>query len=132
MWPWQVTHLASELFPDITNVWPDTEITIQFGEDGTVSGNAGCNDYTGNYQLSGPYVTDPEGDVQEGQGLTVTDLAWSEMACDSENLMDQEAEYLEDLQRVEHWLIGQGFESEESLLLLSLEEGLQVEGIPAG
>jgi heat shock protein HslJ len=128
---WTITHHASEIYGGVTNVWDGTEITLEFGADGTFSGNAGCNDYEGAYGVSGPYVTERGFDDNLGQAMTITDLSFTEMACDDENLMEQETEYLAALQNVEQWVIGTGFGGDEDLLLTSLEDGLQVEGAPA-
>ena len=128
---WTITHHASEIYGGVTNVWDGTEITLEFGTDGTFSGNAGCNDYEGTYAVSGPYVTEKGFDDVLGQAMTLSDLSFTEMACDDENLMEQETEYLAALQNVEQWVIGTGFGGDEDLLLTSLEDGLQVEGAPA-
>jgi heat shock protein HslJ len=58
-----------------------TEFTARF-EDTQIQGNAGCNQYFGTYRL------------ENGQ-LTITDLAWTEMAClDPEGVMEQEQNLL--------------------------------------
>jgi heat shock protein HslJ len=44
---WQVTEIDEA---PLMGMWT---ITALFGEDGTLSGNAGCNDYTASYQLDG-------------------------------------------------------------------------------
>lgn len=59
----------------------DTAITAAFSEDGQISGNAGCNDY------SGPYTT-------EGDEITIGPIAATRRFCIEEGLMDQEAAYL--------------------------------------
>lgn len=128
---WTVTHYASESLNSITNVWADTEITIRFGNDGSVSGNAGCNDFEGSYQVSGSYVAEPGFDEESGQAIEIANLSWTEIACDSENLMEQEVEFLDVLPRAEYWFIGQGFETDTSLLIRSVENGLLVEAIPS-
>ena len=129
---WTVTHYQSA--GAITNLWPDTVITLQFGTNGTISGNAGCNDYTAAYQVSGPYVTEPDplGDEEQGQGMEISDLTFTEKACESANVMEQETEYLELLPRVEYWSLGEGFGGENSLLLRSVDDGLLIEASPAG
>lgn len=125
---WNVTHIFSEEFSGPTNVWPGTEVTLELALDGTLSGNAGCNDYTGRYQVSGPYETESGFDNVLGQAMEISDLSWTEKACDDENTMTQEVEYFQALQRVEQWWIGQGFGGENDLILTSLENGLMVEG----
>lgn len=126
---WDVTHHASELFSGITNIWPGSEITLLFGDDGSISGNAGCNDYNGTYQVEGGYITDPDpfSDEVEGQSVSIEVLAVTAVSCDDQDLMDQEAEYLDALGQAEQWSIGQGFGSDSALLLIS-EDGLLVEG----
>lgn len=62
-----------------------TEITLDFSEDGTVSGSTGCNEYTGSYE-----VTD---DVIE-----IGPVAATERACADVEAMDQEAVFLGYLQ----------------------------------
>jgi heat shock protein HslJ len=59
-----------------------TEITALFGDDGTVSGSAGCNNYTASYQ------TDQE-------ALTFGPAATTRKACAApEGVMEQESAYL--------------------------------------
>lgn len=125
---WNITHLFSAELGNPTNVWPDTEISLRLNPDGTLSGNAGCNEYTGSYEVSGPYVTEKGFDNDLGQAMTISDLSVTFELCDSENLMVQEEEYLEALERVEQWWIGQGFGGDNDLILTSLEDGLMVEG----
>ncbi|NTV37583.1 MAG: META domain-containing protein, partial [Anaerolineales bacterium] len=63
-----------------------SEVTLNFGADGQVSGSAGCNRYTGPYQ-------------SEGGNLKVGELATSRMMCPSpEGVMEQETRYLAALQ----------------------------------
>ncbi len=60
-----------------------TQITAQFGEDGSLGGNASCNSYSTSYELDGENITIPD--------LIATTL----MACATpEGVMEQEAEYL--------------------------------------
>ena len=54
--------------------------TLNFGEDGRVSGRASCNNYTGQYSLS-------------GEGVTVSNTAGTMMAC-APPLMRQEGLFL--------------------------------------
>jgi heat shock protein HslJ len=64
-----------------------SEITLNFGADGQVSGSAGCNRYTGPYQ-------------SEGGNLKVGELASSRMMCAApEGVMEQEAKYMAALQK---------------------------------
>ena len=62
-----------------------TTITADFGEDGTLSGNAGCNQYTTSYTV-------------DGDAITIEPVASTMMFCgDPEGMMDQETLYLQAL-----------------------------------
>lgn len=68
---------------------PGTEITAQFGEDGTLTGSAGCNSYSGSYQA-------------DGEAISIGPTAATEMAClEPEGVMDQELAYLAALAKAE-------------------------------
>jgi heat shock protein HslJ len=79
--PWLlVSYLDEEKGPSA--VPPGSQVTLSFGDDGRLSGNAGCNDYGGTYQLDGGL-------------LSVKDLAWTEKFCLSPpGVMDLEGKYL--------------------------------------
>jgi heat shock protein HslJ len=64
----------------VVSLLPQTSITAVFGQDGRVSGSAGCNRYTGPYQSS-------------GDTLSIGPLATTRMAC-AQPVMEQEAAYL--------------------------------------
>jgi heat shock protein HslJ len=93
----------------ITNVWI-TEVTIAFSSDGTVSGTAGCNEYQGTWSVAGPWDEFESGvpDPNDGQELVLADLSWTEIACEDENVMVQEGEILDLLQRGERWVLIRG------------------------
>jgi heat shock protein HslJ len=78
-------HLDSYLSREGKTMYalPDTQITALF-ESGRVSGNAGCNNYGGQY-------------VVDGDNLTVSDVASTLMFC-GENVSDQGSNYLANLQ----------------------------------
>ena len=61
-----------------------TTLTATFADDGTVSGNAGCNTFNGPYTL-------------DGTSLTVGPLATTMKACE-QAIMDQETQFLTALQ----------------------------------
>jgi heat shock protein HslJ len=64
----------------------DSEITLNFGAEGQVSGNSGCNNYSGGYETS-------------GDQLKIGPLASTRMFCDKPaGVMDQEQQYLAALQ----------------------------------
>ena len=66
----------------LVSLLAETEISLNFGADGRLSGSAGCNQYTGGYQSS-------------GGKLTVGTLAATSMMCHTpDGVMEQEAQYL--------------------------------------
>jgi heat shock protein HslJ len=89
-----------------TNVWK-TDVTISFAADGTLSGSAGCNDFQATWTVSGPYDEFESGvpDPNDGQKLILESLTWTEIACDDESIMEQEAEILDLLQRGARWVL---------------------------
>lgn len=64
----------------VTSVLIDTLITAEYGKDGTLSGNSGCNDYSGPYKVS-------------GNKITIGPLVSTRKAC-AQEIMDQESQYL--------------------------------------
>ena len=63
-----------------------TTLTADFGKDGTLSGNSGCNQYTGEFKVT-------------GNQITIGPLASTMMACsEPEGVMDQETQYLAAIQ----------------------------------
>lgn len=72
----------------VISVLEGTEITAYFDDDGLVSGSAGCNNYSGSYQVDGENIS-----IELGP-LTM-------MFCDQpEGTMDQETAYLQALESV--------------------------------
>jgi heat shock protein HslJ len=70
----------------VTGPLQGTTLTADFGKDGTVSGNSGCNTFSGGYKVN-------------GNQITIGPLASTMMACnDPTGIMDQEAQYLAALQ----------------------------------
>jgi len=70
-----------------------TTLSITFGDDGTVSGNSGCNTYSGQYNLKGP-------------SISIGPLASTMKACDKpQGIMEQETTYLTALQKANSWQI---------------------------
>jgi heat shock protein HslJ len=63
-----------------------TELTATFGQDGTLSGSAGCNNYNASYQV-------------DGASMTIGPAVSTRKACAGpEGIMDQELQYLAALQ----------------------------------
>lgn len=52
---WQLASYGSP--SDLAPAVPDVDTTITFGEDGSVSGNVGCNDFGGDYTVDGDNIT---------------------------------------------------------------------------
>lgn len=66
----------------VVSVIIGTELTASFGADGTVTGSAGCNNYSAGYEVDGNSIS---------IGLAISTM----MACaDPEGIMEQEQEYL--------------------------------------
>jgi heat shock protein HslJ len=65
----------------VVSVMTGTDLTAVFGSDGNLSGNSGCNTY------SGPYKVD-------GNKITIGPLASTMKACADQAVMDQEAQFL--------------------------------------
>lgn len=42
---------------ELADAGPLTILTLKFGDDGRISGNAGCNDYFGDYRLEGGLIS---------------------------------------------------------------------------
>jgi heat shock protein HslJ len=89
----------------VTSVIAGTEMDIQFGADGTVSGNSGCNTYSGSYTVT-------------GNQIQIGPLASTMMACgDPTGIMEQEQQYLAALQTAATYQI------EDNVLELRTEDG---------
>jgi heat shock protein HslJ len=124
---WRVTDY-SQGTGIITNVWL-TEVTIAFAGDGTVSGSGGCNEYQGTWEAEGTYDEFVEGvpDANDGQVMTLTDLIWTEVACEDERIMEQQEEFFALLQRAGRWVIRYG-----NFNLRSSDGNFLFEAEPAG
>lgn len=77
----------------VTSLVPATELTVNFGTDGSVSGSAGCNTFTGSYA------------VDEADGIAFTPLAATRKMCPGEEIMDQESQFLAALANATNWEI---------------------------
>ena len=64
----------------VTDVLAGTTLTATFAEDGTITGNSGCNDYNGPYTVT-------------GNQIKIGPLASTMKACE-QAVMDQEQQYL--------------------------------------
>jgi heat shock protein HslJ len=66
----------------VSSPLPDTEVTAVFGEDGTLTGSAGCNTYRATYEA-------------DRGTITIGEPAATRKACaEPEGVMEQEQAYL--------------------------------------
>lgn len=73
---WKLTSYGSPTAP--TDAVPDTEAGISFNKDGTVTGNAGCNGFGGNYSV-------------EGDQVSFDQMTSTLMACDDPRMAQEDA-----------------------------------------
>lgn len=81
---WKLTELMGQAIPTTE---PDTTPYLQFGDDGRVSGFAGCNQFTGAYQA-------------EGLRLTFKPMATTQKACLSDSV---EQQFLSTIQGIDNY-----------------------------
>jgi heat shock protein HslJ len=81
---WNLSGIANN--DAMVNTWIDEMITAEFNN-GELGGNAGCNSYGTTYETS-------------GSSITIGEIASTLMACEDQEIMDREAEYLATLQNV--------------------------------
>ncbi len=90
---WTVTSLVRG--DALTSPIPGTELTATFAEDGTLSGAAGCNRYTGRY-------------TAERGILEISPPAATRMLCaEPDGVMEQEGSYLAALEETARFQIGE-------------------------
>jgi heat shock protein HslJ len=66
----------------VTSLIIGTEISANFGEDGQLTGNSGCNSYFAEYEA-------------DGDNISIGTSGATEMACiEPEGVMEQEQQYL--------------------------------------
>jgi heat shock protein HslJ len=73
----------------------DVTVTAVFEEEGTLSGNAGCNSYNGTWET-------------EENSIEIGPLASTAMACADAEVMDQETRYLAALQQAATYRVDAG------------------------
>jgi heat shock protein HslJ len=86
---WTLTTIASG--DAVSSVLNGTEITAEFTADGTVSGTAGCNRYSGSY-------------TRMDDQLSFSALASTKMAC-ADDVMAQESAFFASMERVASYAI---------------------------
>ena len=75
----------------VQSALPDVEVTATFGEDGRISGNAGCNTYSAPFEVDG-------NKIKVGPGMSTM------MACE-DKINQQETAYLNALNKAATWEI---------------------------
>ena len=79
---WELNYFETiDEFATATNVIPGSSITLQFDEDGQISGFNGCHEYTGSYQITNEST------------MTIGSLSATGSACSDSALALQESNY---------------------------------------
>ena len=91
--PWDVISFNNGK-QAVVSVNPAAPMTAVFTADGKVSGSAGCNSYTGGYQV-------------DGNKIKIGPLATTQKAC-PQPIMEQETQFLKALQSSATWSIFNG------------------------
>lgn len=86
---WQVEDISGG------GVIDNSPASVEFHEDGTVSGNSSCNNFSGTYSTN-----------SGRQRIIISDLATTRRAC-VEALMNQEQSFLEVMSKVNNWQISE-------------------------
>jgi heat shock protein HslJ len=115
---WEVTSFNNG--SAIVSVALGSTITMEFDADGQVSGNGGCNQYSGGYSV-------------DGSSISIGPLRSTMMACPDEAVGTQEAQFLAALDMVETWslagdeltLLGTG---ETILVTATVNSGAEEQG----
>jgi len=89
-------NLKGGLIGGSTPVIPNTQLTLTFNNDGTLSGFAGCNNYNGKYVLSGQTT-------EFGKAISIGPIASTKMYC--ADTMNLETTYLTILQNTNTYSI---------------------------
>ena len=95
---WQLNSINGEA------VLPNTNISADFGEDGSLGGSSGCNSYSAQYEL-------------DGDRITIGPAATTLMAC-PEPIMEQESAYMSALASVASYAL-----EDDNLVLLDDKGG---------
>lgn len=113
----------------LTNPWPATELTLRFGDDGSLSGSTGCNEYSSSFKVEGPYDEFVEGvrDENDGQDISIGALTLTERACAQSSHMEQETEFVDHLKSARRWFVARG-----NLIPRTADCSLLIEAEPIG
>jgi len=102
---WTVTEMGG------TPLVEGSAITVQFN-DGQIGGSAGCNSYGGTYEIT-------------EEGVQVSDLASTLMACTDEGIMEQEQRFLDAVQNID------SFNVSGDQLSITSADGTEIVLVPA-
>jgi heat shock protein HslJ len=101
---------------DVIPVLPETTITADFGDDGLLTGSAGCNGYSATYDVASKLVM-------------IETIVMTEIYCmEPEGLMDQETQYLSSLEQSAVYVIvgeAMGLLDEDGAVLAIYSSGRQ-------
>ena len=113
----------------ITNPWPDTEVTLRFDSGGKLTGSGGCNTYEARYAVEGLYDPFESGirDANDGQVILIDSLAFTEIGCTPDRVMEQEGEFFDLLPMAGRWLL----RNEGSLSLRTADGSLLLIAAPS-
>ncbi|MCB0086132.1 MAG: META domain-containing protein, partial [Caldilineaceae bacterium] len=87
---WQLTGLGTT--DTQTPLVADSTVTLEFGTNGQVGGNAGCNSFGGSYTV-------------DGETIMFSELISTLMACADNNVMEQEQQYLAALNSADRFAV---------------------------
>ena len=102
---WTVTEMGG------TPLVEGTSITAQFA-DGKIGGSAGCNSYGGTYEVT-------------TEGVSISDLTSTMMACTDPGVMEQEQQFLDTIQNIQSFDVG------SDKLTITSADGTQIVFAPA-
>jgi heat shock protein HslJ len=89
---WEVTAY-NDGSESTSDVLAGTTLTANFGEDGTLTGNSGCNDYSGPFKITNDQIG-------------IGPLSSTRKACnDPAGVMEQEAQYLAAIDNAEVFVV---------------------------
>lgn len=108
----------------ITNTLGE-EVVFVLGEDGTLTGHNGCNEFAGTWETTGPYYVYDDGekafeDKLDGQPITVAAELTTTIECEG-FLADQDADLMGALVAAEIWYIGNDLGDKETGITLHAE-----------
>ena len=108
-------YLADMANETLTPAIQDVDVTLLFSDDGTLTGSAGCNSF------SGSYLTD-------GKNIAITDIIASRLICEQPaGIMEQEADFLALLEEVQEYRFNQ--QNQLEMITYVIENDQRVEKI---